>query len=130
EVDVKTGINTQLIPRYSVVESPEEYIGYVWESIYNRGVITGQANPLDYANSRLFTNNYVAPGYNMWNVTNGSDLIDPTTRMVRPGVTRKYTPERYSDLAFDSAFRNEGSVRMGGGSDTSKYFLSLGYLND
>src|SRR5690606_31442455 len=57
-------------------------------------------------------------------------LIDPNTRMGRDGVTRKYTPERYSDLAFDSAFRNEGSVRMGGGSDTSKYFLSLGYLND
>jgi len=130
ELDVKTGINTQMIPRYNVVKSPEEYIGYVWEGIYNRGVITGNANPVNYANTNLFTNNYVASGYNMWNVANGADLIDPTTHMVRDGVTRKYTPELYSDAAFDSAYRNEGSVRMGGGSDKSKYFFSLGYLND
>ena len=42
EVDFKTGINTQSIPRYDVIKSPEEYIGYAWEGIYNRGVINGQ----------------------------------------------------------------------------------------
>ncbi|GAA4293413.1 SusC/RagA family TonB-linked outer membrane protein [Aestuariibaculum suncheonense] len=130
ELDVKSGINTQIIPRYDVIKSPEEYIGYVWEGIYNRGDITGSADPVAYANSRLFTNNYVAPGYNMWNVANGGELIDPATHMVRDGVTRKYTPRLYADEAFDSAFRNEGSLRMGGGNDKSKYFFSLGFLND
>jgi len=130
EMDFRTGINTQLIPRYDVITSPEEYIGYVWEGIYNRGVINGEANPVGYANDNLFTSNYVHPGYNMWNVTNGAELIDPNTRMVRDGVTRRYTPEKYSDLAFDSAVRTEVNVRMGGGDEKSKHFFSLGYLND
>lgn len=130
EVDLKTGFNTQLIPRYNMVKSPEEYIGYVWEGIYNRGVITGEDNPVSYANDNLFTVNYVHPGYNMWNVADGGELIDPDTRMVRPGVTRRYTPQRYEDLAFDTALRVEANVRMGGGNDKTKYFFSAGYLKD
>ena len=129
EVDVKTGVNWQQIPRYDVIQSPEEYIGYVWEGIYNRGVITGQPDPIDYANSRLFTNNYVDPGYNMWNAT-AAQLIDPTTSTVRPGVTRKYTPLRYTDVAFDTAIRTETNVRLGGGNADTKYFASFGYLDD
>lgn len=66
----------------------------------------------------------------MWNVANGAELIDPNTRLVRNGVTRRYTPEKYSDLAFDSAVRTEVNVRMGGGNEKSKHFFSLGYLND
>ncbi len=130
ELDVKTGINTQLIPRYDVLTSPEEYIGYAWEGLYNRGVVTGEADPVGFANSTLIGPGYLDPGYNMWNVANVSELIDPNTHTVRSGVTRKYTPELYSDNAFDSAFRKEASVRMGGGNDTSNYFFSLGSLND
>ncbi|WP_300441098.1 SusC/RagA family TonB-linked outer membrane protein [Christiangramia sp.] len=130
EVDVKTGVNDQIIPRYDVVRSPEEYIGYVWEGIYNRGVITGAANPVEYANARLFSDNYVPVGYNLWNVDSASELINPETRMVREGVTRRYTPETYEDAAFDSAFRTEANVRFGGGNEKSTYFASAGYLND
>src|SRR5690606_1409856 len=97
EVDVKSGFNMQLIPRYNVVTSPEEYISYVWEGIYNRAAIEGNADPVAYANTNLFTVNNVHPGYNMWNVADGGELIDPVTRMVRPNVTRRYTPERFED---------------------------------
>ncbi len=130
EIDIKTGVNDQIIPRYDVITSPEEYIGYVWEGIKNRGVITGNADPVAFANANLFTGNYVAPGYNMWNVTSGADLIDPATGLVRSGVTRKYTPQKYTDAAFDSAFRTETNVRMGGGNADTKYFASFGYLDD
>ncbi len=130
EVDVKSGVNMQLIPRYNVITSPEEYIGYVWEGIYNRAAIDGEADPVAVANASLFTANYVHPGYNMWNVADGGELIDPVTRTVRAGVSRKYTPERYEDLAFGSAIRTETSLRMGGGNENSKYFTSIGYLDD
>ena len=129
EIDVKSGINAQIIPRYDVVTSPEEYIGYVWEGLYNRGAIDG-VNPVDYANNTLFTDAYVNPGYNMWNVADANALIDPVTHKVRDGVTRRYTPELYKDYAFDSAFRNEGNLRMGGGDEKTKYYASFGFLND
>ncbi|HKK11739.1 MAG TPA: SusC/RagA family TonB-linked outer membrane protein, partial [Flavobacteriaceae bacterium] len=130
EAEIKTGVNVQLIPRYDVVKSPEEYIGYAWEGLYNRGVINGESDPAAYANANLFSGSYVDPGYNMWNVSSASDLIDPSTHMVRPGVTRRYTPELYSDAAFNSAFRKEASVRMGGGTEKSNYYFSMGYLDD
>jgi hypothetical protein len=66
----------------------------------------------------------------MWNVANGAELIDPATGLVRSGVTRKYTPQRYEDVAFDSALRTETSLRMGGGNQNTKYFASFGYLDD
>ncbi|AEM69814.1 TonB-dependent receptor plug [Allomuricauda ruestringensis DSM 13258] len=130
EVDVKSGFNMQLIPRYNVLTSPEEYIGYVWEGIRNGAALDGEADPVAFANDNLFTANYVASGYNMWNVADGGELIDPATGTVRPGVTRKYTPERYADLAFDAAIRTETNLRMGGGDEKSKYFASVGYLDD
>jgi TonB-linked SusC/RagA family outer membrane protein len=130
EVDVRTGINDQIIPRYDVIESPENYIGLVWEGIFNRGRITGEENPVEYANERLFSPNYVPAGYNLWNVDSASELINPDTRMVRDGVTRRYTPERYEDVAFKAAIRSEANVRFGGGNEKTTYFASAGYLND
>jgi TonB-linked SusC/RagA family outer membrane protein len=130
EVDVKSGFNMQLIPRYNVITSPEEYIGYVWEGIRNRAALDGEDDPVAFANANLFTANYVHPGYNMWEVADGGELIDPLTSTVRPGVVRRYTPQRYADLAFDSAIRTETNLRMGGGNDKSKYFTSIGYLDD
>ncbi|PKD19003.1 SusC/RagA family TonB-linked outer membrane protein [Salegentibacter salinarum] len=131
EVDVKTGVNNQWIPRYDVISSPEQYIGAVWEGIYNRGVLEDSENPVQFANERLFSNDYVAPGYNMWNVEDGGELINPDTRMVRDGVTRRYTPERYEDAAFQKgALRKEANVRFGGGSDKTTYFASVGYLDE
>ncbi|MCH4551531.1 SusC/RagA family TonB-linked outer membrane protein [Aestuariibaculum lutulentum] len=130
EAEVKSGINTQIIPRYNVIKSPEEYIGYAWEGLYNRAVISGQADPVSYTNANFFGAGYLDPGYNMWNVDTPGQLIDPATHKVREGVTRRYTPMLYSDAAFDSGYRNEGSLRMGGGNDKSKYYFSLGYLND
>jgi len=133
EADFKTGINTQIIPRYDVITSPEESIGLIWEAKRNRELLNRNPDPAGTASTRLFgtaANSYLHPGYNMWNVANGAELIDPATGQVRPGVTRRYTPERFEDIAFDSAFRTEANVRMGGGDEKSSYFFSGGYLND
>ncbi|AWX43897.1 TonB-dependent receptor SusC [Flagellimonas maritima] len=131
EVDFKTGFNSQLIPRYDVLQSPEEYIGYTWEGKFNRGVATGEADPVAFANATLFDANAgIDPGYNLWNVNSTSELIDPETRTVRPGVTRKYTPEKYADLSFQAAIRTEGNVRMSGGNEKTSYYVSAGFLDD
>ncbi|AIZ40423.1 SusC/RagA family TonB-linked outer membrane protein [Cellulophaga baltica] len=129
EVDVKTGINTQLLPRYEVITSPEEAIGLMWEAKVNRELLNGNTDAINTVNNTLFTS-IIAPGYNMWNVADGAELIDPATGQVRAGVTRRYTPERYEDLAFNSSFRTEANLRMGGGDEKSKYFFSGGYLKD
>ncbi|MFY9242713.1 MAG: SusC/RagA family TonB-linked outer membrane protein [Polaribacter sp.] len=130
EVDVKSGVNFQEIDRYNVLSSPEEYVGLVWEGLYNRGVVTNNADPVGFANGRLLGLNGIGDGYNIWDATTATALIDPTTRSVRSGVNRLFTPERFADIAFGTGIRTETNVRMGGGSDKSKYFFSAGYLED
>ena len=131
EVDVKTGVNSQMIPRYNVIASPETYIGLVWEGLYNRGVVTGNADPTGFANATLLGDNGIGAGYNMWNAATAANLIDPATRSVRQGVQRLFTPERYSDAAFGTpGTRTEANVRFQGGDSKSNYFVSIGYLDD
>jgi TonB-linked SusC/RagA family outer membrane protein len=130
EVDGQFGTNMTLLPRYDVIRSPEQYIGLGWEALYNQGVAVGNANPEAYANARLFSSAGVDSRYNMWNVANGAELIDPATKTVRAGVTRKYNPENWEDHAFQSSARHEVNVKFGGSNEKTNYYSSVGYLND
>jgi TonB-linked SusC/RagA family outer membrane protein len=130
EVDGRYGSNKALLPRYNVIESPEEYIALSWEALYNEGVKVGNANPTNYANTRLFSGNGISPNNNIWNVATGAELIDPVTRTVKPGVTRKYDPEDWEDYAFQPSTRAEANIRMGGGDARTNYYTSFGYLQD
>src|SRR5699024_3133104 len=104
EVDFKYGTNKKILPRHQVITSPEEYIGLAWESLYNQGVYAGgydDQQAIDYANSTLFDpRSGIASIYNIWNTSDVSQLIDPKTRRVKPGIERRYTPERWKDYAF------------------------------
>lgn len=130
EVDGRYGTNQALLPRYSVIKSPEEFIGLGWEALYNQGVAIGNANPEAYANTRLISASGIDPRTNMWNVTTGAELIDPVTRKVKAGVTRKFDPENWADYAFQPSTRAEANIRMGGGDARTNYYTSFGYLKD
>lgn len=130
EVDGGFGSNVSLLPRYDVIRSPEQYIALSWEGLYNHGVAIGNADPVAYANTRLFSNAGIDPDYNMWNVANGDELIDPTTRTVRPTATRKYDPENWGHYAFQPSSRSQVDVKFGGSNQKTNYYSSFGYLRD
>lgn len=130
EVSAKYGVNKDLLPRYQVLKSPDQYIGLAWEAMYNEGVIEGADDPVAYANKYLFSGNGIAPAYNLWDVDDVANLIDPVTRTVKSGVNRRYTPENWEDYAFQSSRREEVNLKMGGGDAKTNYYTSIGYLND
>ncbi|WP_026905405.1 SusC/RagA family TonB-linked outer membrane protein [Pedobacter glucosidilyticus] len=129
EVDANFGSNSSQLPRYDVIRSPEQHIGLSWEGIFNRGRIINNANPVNYANARLFTSQGVGP-YNIWNAANAAALIDPATKSIRAGITRKYNPENWEDYAFQASNRKEINLKFGGSSDKTNYYTSFGYLDD
>jgi TonB-linked SusC/RagA family outer membrane protein len=137
-VNVKTGINYQGIPRYETIESPEEYIGISWEGVYQRGLLENDGNQVaavEYANANLFEGDNadvsdISPVYNMWNVGNVSELIDPATGTVRPGVTRRYNPENWEDFAFQSSNRTEANVSLSSMGDSGSIYTSVGFIDD
>lgn len=130
-VTTRTGVNFRLLPKYSTIKSPEEYIETTWHSMYNEGLFTDEDDPVAFANSSLFSAAGISPKYNMWNVADGGELIDPATGLVRNGVTRRYTPEDWSKHAFQSSVRTETNVNFSGGTDNgTTYYTSFGYLED
>lgn len=129
QIESRVGVNTSLLPRYSVIKSPEDYIGLSWEALYNQGFFNGNADPVSYANARLFSGGGINAYYNMWNAT-AAQLIDPVTKKVRPGIERRYTPENWEREAFNPGFRTENNFSIGGGDTKTKYYTNLGYLKD
>lgn len=130
DIDVRSGTNRSILPRYDVLTSPEEFILLAWEGLYNEAVKGNKPNPGFIAGNTLFSASGISPNNNIWNVTNGFQLVDSATRTIIPGVTRKYTPERWEDYAFQASTRTEVNVQMGGGSRRSNYYTSVGYLKD
>tara|TARA_R110000868_G_scaffold149070_1_gene371312 strand:- start:7108 stop:10377 length:3270 start_codon:yes stop_codon:yes gene_type:complete len=142
-VSVKTGTNFQGVPRYETIQSPEEYIGIAWEGTYQRGLLENNgdaAAAIAYANANLFEGSNadvsdISPIYNMWNTTDSgeigvSELIDPATATVRPGVSRRYTPERWRDFAFQSSNRLEANVSLSNTFENSSIYTSVGFVDD
>ena len=129
QLESKVGFNFNLLPRYDVIKSPEDYIGLSWEALYNQGRFNNNANPVAYANQRLFSTAGINAKYNMWGIP-ASQLIDPTTKQVRPGAGRLYNPENWEDYGFQSSIRTENNLSMTGGNGKTTYYTGIGYLKD
>jgi len=129
-VDVRTSINSLKLPQYDVIDSPEQYIEMAWSSLKTKGALLGFFDPAAFASANLYSGtegiNY---HYNIWNV-DGSQLINPTTGKMANGVSRKYTPTKWSDAAFGTGVRSEANIQLSGGNEKGRYSTSFGYLDD
>jgi TonB-linked SusC/RagA family outer membrane protein len=130
EFDFQTSINQRTLPLYSLINSEEKYMSLVYDGLKNSAELNGEADPSQFALDNLFSGRGVAPLYNMWNVADGNELIDPTTGLVRSGVTRKYTPTNWADAGYRAGLRNEMNFKTSGGNEITKHYFSLGYLED
>ena len=130
EFDFQSSINSRDLPFYDLVNNEEEYMSLIYDGLKNSAELTGNANPSQFALDNIFSDRGVAPLYNMWNVADGNELIDPATGLVRSGVTRKFTPGNWQEQAYRDGFRNEMNFKTSGGNEKTKHYFSLGYLSD
>jgi len=129
-VDFKTSVNTLFLPQYDIVESPEDYIEMSWLSLKNKGALQGQSDPAAWASANLYGSvEGINDAYNIWNA-NGSDLINPATGEFNSGISRKFTPTKWSDAAFSDGLRTEANVQVRGGNEKTRFALSFGYLDE
>lgn len=128
-VSYKIGQNFRALPRYQTIKSPETYTELSWEGWKNRGQLSG-GDGVDFANNYLFSANGMDPHYNIWDVDNTADLINPSTGKIRDGVNRLYNPLDWADYAFNPSVRSEGNVNFSGGEGKTTYYASFGYLDD
>ncbi len=129
-VDFRTSINTQMLPMYDVLDTPEEYIEMAWSSLVTKARVAGQANPEGWASANLYgTAEGIDSHYNVWDV-DGSQLIDSSTGKIADGVNRRYEPTRWDDAAFGTGYRTEANVQFSGGDEKTRFATSFGYLDD
>ena len=129
-VDVRTSINSLMLPQYSVITSPEEYIETTYSSLVNKGRIQGEANPNGWASDNLYgTVEGINSAYNIWDVP-GNQLINQSTGRFNEGINRRWTPTLWSDAAFGTGVRQEANIQFDGGDDKTQYAASFGYLDD
>lgn len=129
-VDFKTSVNTLFLPEYDVIESPEDYIELAWSSLKNKGALLGQSDPAAWASANLYgTVEGINNAYNIWNA-DGADLINPATGEFNDGITRRFTPTKWGDAAFNTGLRTEANVQIRGGNEKTRFSASFGYLDD
>ena len=68
--------------------------------------------------------------YNPFKNYTWDNMIDPATGMVRPDAKAAWDEYWIDQLENKNAFRHEHQFSVNGGSDKTKYALSLGYLNE
>ena len=129
-VDVRTSINTLMLPNYEVIRSPEEYIELSYSSLKNKAVLLGESNPSGWASSNLYgTTEGISPLYNIWDVS-GDQLINQTTGKFNSGINRRFTPTSWADAAFGTGIRQEANIQFSGGNEMTQFATSFGYLDD
>lgn len=129
-VDLKTSVNTLFLPNYDIVESPEEYIEMSWQSLRTKGALQGESDPAAWASANLYAGTEgINSAYNIWN-TDGANLINATTGQFNSGVSRRFTPTKWSDAAFNNGVRTEANVQLSGGNEKTRFATSFGFLDN
>lgn len=131
-IEYNSSINKHMLPNYSTVKSPEEYMELSWLSLKNKAALSGVADAGAWASKNVFGNGNGEGIHSKWNIWDApiTDLIDPVTGKFYPGIDRKFDPARWADEAFRTAYRQETNIQFSGGSDKTTYAASLGYLDE
>lgn len=130
EFDAKVGVNSRGVPTYDIITSPADYYEMTWESLrnevyYGGSMGLGQANA--YASGSLISK-YLR--YNIYKGVEDGEVVLPGTGKINPAATeRKWTDDWNKDV-FKRGVRQEYTLTVSGGSEKTRAYMSVSYLND
>jgi TonB-linked SusC/RagA family outer membrane protein len=134
ELKASYGFSDRAIDSYKTLSTADfieaSFQGYKNALIYTDGVHPDLAGPLAVDAMRGSTGIFGANEmYNPYNMP-VSELIDPQTGKVNPSASLLYQSNWLDEVTNNDATRQEYQLYINGGSDNSKVFASLAYLND
>lgn len=145
-LDFRFGATSRGISDYDKIDDPAQYYEFTWEGIYNyvkyfpsrdnkfKNMTDQQLR--QYASDNLFkangnstsARNYLG-NYMLYNIPDGTTLIDPTTGKLRSDAQLLYHDD-WEDYFLKTSFRQEYNASVSGATNKSDYYFSLGYLSD
>lgn len=140
-LDARWGGNTRAVKNYNTVTSPAQYYEMGYAAIYNGFVKTQGVNGAHALANQMLNNptvdsNAFGPGYNIWTVTPGTDLVglngklNPNATLGYSSGTNYFTPDDWAANTFENGLRQEYNLSLQGGTDKFNYYVSGGYLSD
>ena len=125
------GWSTRAIPRYDLVNQ-KDFVQLTYEGLRNEAIFKNGMSWADgeaYARSQMSAN-LGGELYNPFKNYTWDQLIDPATGYVRADAQSAWDEDWLDAVKRSSAFRHEHQLNINGGTERTKYLLSLGYLNE
>jgi len=125
------GWSSRALKRYDLVDQ-KEYVQLVYEGLRNEAYFKNGYSWDDaeaYGRSQL-TNNLGGELYNPFKNYTWDTIIDPATGQVRSDAQSAWDENWMDAIEDNSALRHEHQFAVNGGTDKTRYMLSLGYVNE
>ena len=125
------GWSSRALPKYDLVDQ-KEYVQLFYEALRNSYVFKSGYDwaTAESAARATLTGNLGGELYNPFKNYTWDQIIDPATGMVRPDAQSAWNENWFDQVKRDNAFRHEHQFNINGGTDKTKYVMSLGYLNE
>ena len=125
------GWSSRALPRYSLVNQ-KDFVQLTYEGLRNEAIFSNGMSWEDgeaYARSQMSAN-LGGEAYNPFKNYTWDQIIDPTTGQVRTDAQAAWNEDWLDAVKRNSAFRHEHQFNVNGGTEKTKYMMSLGYLNE
>jgi TonB-linked SusC/RagA family outer membrane protein len=125
------GWSSRALPKYDLVNQ-KEYVQLFYEALRNSYVTkSGYSWEAAEAQARAtLTGNLGGELYNPFKNYTWDQIIDPATGQVRADAQSAWDENWFDQVKRDNAFRHEHQLNINGGTDKTRYLMSLGYLNE
>lgn len=125
--DAKWGYSDRGVKPYQTVRSEADYYELYWEAMRNQYLRNG-ASMFDAGIAASQGLIKELGGYNAYDVAD-ADLINPLTGRINPAAKLLYHDD-WDDEPYNTGQRQEYNASISGGSDKTRYYVSLNYLDE
>ena len=124
------GISSRAFPDYDKV-GEKEYMELAYQSVKNQLIFVNSQSPNDAAVNALsaYMTEFGGEIYNPYNISSEL-LIDPETGALSSQAQLNYSDSWIDEALRDYPLRKEYQLSITGGSENTKYLLSVGYLDE
>lgn len=126
--EARAGFNGRGVPAYDVITDAGTFYELYWEALRNKEMAGGSSM----MESNMAASNGLISNlkYNVFQGVANTELIDPVTGRLNPAATTRKWNDNWLTDPFKNGQRQEYSVNVSRGDESSNIYASITYLSD